>query len=293
MKKGEPGYTGITSPGNAPSAITVGAADTKNTVKRGDDAVAKFSSRGPSWFDAYAKPNVIAPGYRLVADATLNSYLYGLLPSGHVKAKNGGDLLSLSGTSMAAGVTSGVVALLVDAHNQAGYYRQTPLTPNLVKAMIEFSAIPVKDADYLTQGAGEINAAGAISLASAINTADPRNTYWVHTSIPGFSTIGRTTVAWGKTILWGGTAFTGDLLYVNSPVWTSNIVWDANIVWDTNLALVRASNIVWGDVAVWGDNIVWGDRVIGQMDGDNIVWGTAGDGDNIVWGTALVNAKAR
>jgi len=59
-----------------------------------------------------------------------------------------------------------------------------------VKAILEFSAIPVADADYLTQGAGEINAAGAIALASAINTADPLDSYWVHASIPGFSTIG-------------------------------------------------------------------------------------------------------
>src|SRR4030095_12493844 len=50
QKTGQPGYTGITSPGNAPSALTVGATDTKNTTTRADDAVAPYSSRGPSWF---------------------------------------------------------------------------------------------------------------------------------------------------------------------------------------------------------------------------------------------------
>jgi len=45
---GEVGYAGITSPGNAPSAITVDAVDTKNTVTRSDDEVAPFSSRGPT-----------------------------------------------------------------------------------------------------------------------------------------------------------------------------------------------------------------------------------------------------
>ena len=49
---GEPGYAGILSPGNAPSAITVGATTTADTAVRSDDRVAPFSSRGPSWYDA-------------------------------------------------------------------------------------------------------------------------------------------------------------------------------------------------------------------------------------------------
>jgi serine protease AprX len=53
---GQVGYAGITSPGNAPSAITVGAVDTRNTTTRLDDQVPSFSSRGPTWYDAYAKP---------------------------------------------------------------------------------------------------------------------------------------------------------------------------------------------------------------------------------------------
>src|SRR5262249_59079843 len=64
------GYTGITSPGNAPSAITVGAVMTQNTVTRADDVVAPYSSRGPTWFDAFAKPNVVAPGHGLFSDTT-------------------------------------------------------------------------------------------------------------------------------------------------------------------------------------------------------------------------------
>src|SRR5262249_26476205 len=145
-KNGDVGYTGITSPGNAPSAITVGAAATNNTVTRSDDTVATFSSRGPTWFDGYAKPNVVAPGVQLASDAVPASYLYKSLPSARVKSANGTQYLTLSGSSMATAVTSGVVALIVDAHNKAGFHRQTPLTANIVKAMLEYSAIPVKQA---------------------------------------------------------------------------------------------------------------------------------------------------
>ena len=62
---GTTGYAGITSPGNAPSAITVGAVKTEDTTTRLDDVVAEYSSRGPTWFNGFVKPDVVAPGHRL------------------------------------------------------------------------------------------------------------------------------------------------------------------------------------------------------------------------------------
>ena len=73
---GLPGYGGVSSPCNAPSAICVGAANTQNTVKRSDDVVAPYSGRGPSWYDGFAKPDVVAPGHKLASDASTSSYLY-------------------------------------------------------------------------------------------------------------------------------------------------------------------------------------------------------------------------
>ena len=47
QETGEIGYAGITSPGNAPSAITVGALDMHDTADRSDDTVAPYSSVAP------------------------------------------------------------------------------------------------------------------------------------------------------------------------------------------------------------------------------------------------------
>ena len=139
---GLPGYGGITSPGNARSAITVGAVDNNYTAPRADDFVQAYSSRGPTWFDAYAKPDVVAPGHRLVASASVNSTLYKdntslrVTAAGQTKAQ----YIRLSGTSMSAAVTTGILAAGLEAFWDKDDKRT--LTPTAAKAVLEFTAIP-------------------------------------------------------------------------------------------------------------------------------------------------------
>ena len=71
---GEVGYAGITSPGNAPAAITVGSLDLHYTATRFDDTVGPYSSRGPTWYDAFAKPDLVAPGHQLAAVAAARQH---------------------------------------------------------------------------------------------------------------------------------------------------------------------------------------------------------------------------
>ena len=64
---GNDGYGTITAPGNSPSAITVGAMNTMGTLSRLDDKMTSYSSKGPTAIDHYAKPDLVAPGNRILS----------------------------------------------------------------------------------------------------------------------------------------------------------------------------------------------------------------------------------
>ena len=88
---GKAGYAGVTSPGNAPSAITVGAVDVNYSLTRADDFVPAYSSRGPTSYDTYAKPDLVAPAHRLVAVAAQGGSLYRDYPELQVVWAQGDD----------------------------------------------------------------------------------------------------------------------------------------------------------------------------------------------------------
>ena len=280
---GLPGYGGITSPGNARSAITVGASQTMGTVGRADDVVGPFSSRGPTWNDRYAKPDVVAPGHKIVQTVGVASNLSVRNPTLRVGIGNTvSQPISLTGTSMSAAVTSGVVARMIDA---AGLKK---LKPNLVKAMLQYSATTLRDAqqvpyDRMTQGAGEINSNGAVTLVKATNVSASLNQYW-RTSLVVPSTIyGGLVVPWAQNVIWGDNIVWGDSLSYHLHAY-DNVVWGDNLVWGENL--VWGDNVVWGDNIVWGDNVVWGENIVWSVNivwGENLVWG-----ENIVWSVNIV-----
>ncbi len=275
---GETQYGAINAPGNAPWVITVGASSTNGNTQREDDTVTSFSSRGPSYLDWSAKPDLVAPGYGTISLADPLSAFYvskaPYLQDGTVSTAYK-PYLSLSGTSMAAPVVSGTIAQMLQANPS--------LTPNGVKAILQYTAQEYDGFNALTQGAGFVNTVGAVRLANFYAHAQ------VGQPVPVQS-------MWSKHIIWGNHLLKGGLIVPAANAFELGTNWGAatdgggdNIVWGT-LCGDGCDNIVWGtwsdDNIVWGtaaandDNIVWGTLV----DGDNIVWGTGGD-DNIVWGT--------
>jgi len=286
---GQEQFGGITAPANAPWVLTVGASSTNGTLTRADDTLGDYSSRGPTAIDFIAKPDLVAPGTGTISLAVPGSTFYTTKPqylvTGLLSTANK-PYLALTGTSMASPVVAGTVALML----QANPY----LTPNLIKAILQYTAQVYQGYKPLEQGAGFLNTYGAVKLAKFYAT------HRVGDRVP-------TQLTWSKHIVWGNHVLSGGYINPLGNAWRNTVVWGAartlddggdNIVWGTECAL-SCDNIVWGtaddngDNIVWGtvvktlaaldadDNIVWGTSFLG---GDNIVWGTA-DSDNIVWGT--------
>jgi hypothetical protein len=276
---------------------------TNNTVSRLDDAVSRFSSRGPTWFDGQVKPDVLAPGENLVAVVPLNSRLY----SRSQLRSDVPSYIRLTGTSMATAVTTGVVALVLEA-NKVDEGPGTPLTPNTVKAVLQHTAIHVPDQDpstpdVLEQGAGGVNAGGAVTLARAIDPLAPIGAFWLETSVVASSTFAGVVHPWAQHIVWGDSVVGADALLWHLPAWDGHIVWGDTIPWggavDWHIVwgdLFEGVNVVaqsfrsWSNHIVWGDNLVWGSDehiVWGDLFDWHIVWGDFFDDWHIVWGDDL------
>jgi serine protease AprX len=213
-------YGGIASPGNAPWVLTVGAAGDMGTVDRRDDVVAAFSSRGPTAIDESAKPDLVAPGVGIESTADPSSTLFAANPQsriwGTTRSTASEPYLSLSGTSMAAPVVTGAIALMLQANGA--------LTPNAVKAILEYTAETREGVDHLTQGAGFLNARGAVELARAFSGS-------------AWPTLSADPVRWNRHIIWGNARVGGAVLGAAANAWRPGVTWgdlqtrDGHAIW--------------------------------------------------------------
>jgi serine protease AprX len=282
---GLPENGGIGAPGNAPWVLTVGSSSHQGTSDRSDDVVAGFSSRGPSRFDYRAKPDIVAPGVGIESLADPNSTLFATKPAmriwGTVPTATE-PYLSLSGTSMSAPVVSATIALMLQANPS--------LTPNLVKAILQFTAEDRSGYDALTEGAGFLNARGAVELAQALASGG--------TLVA--STEGDPT-PWSAHLIWGNHRMGGGALRAGASAWHTDVMWGstetpqgANVSWG---ARCRADAAPGAAIAAGCDATDWsvtldtaGRAAWGQTwDSVNVVWGTecgGADCTNFVWGSS-------
>jgi serine protease AprX len=284
-------YGGITSPGNAHWVVTVGAASHQGTTRRSDDRVAGFSSRGPTWINFTAKPDLVAPGVGIESTIAANSTLARMLAEYLLDGTHDvgyQPYLSLSGTSMAAPMVTSTVALMLEAN--------PALTPSAVKAILQYTAQILDRESPLAQGAGLLNTAGAVRMArffAAPETGLSRTADVIEGEL----------VPWSRQIIWGNHRLTGGVPLPGANAWTPGVAWGARsvgkgapVVWgartadDTLDAAGGRHNIVWATGGrhniVWATggrhNIVWATTTA-----DNVVWGTdcaAGDCRNTLWG---------
>ena len=251
------GFATIGVPANDPAVITVGATMTELTPTRVDDQIASYSSKGPTVLDHIVKPDLVAPGNRLVSLRVAGSTLDATYPQYEVAPSSGTAMYyELSGTSMATPVVSGAVALML---------QQNPaLTPDQVKARLLKTAwkgvgrytsshdrwgnLYNNEYDLFTYGAGYLDIDAALA-----NTDLATGVALSPTAVPnanGSVTITNTaldSVFRGSSVVWGATS----VVWGNSVVWGGNAITSNSVVWG-------ATSVVWGATSVSGYSVVWG-----------------------------------
>jgi serine protease AprX len=265
---GTDGFATIGSPGNDPAVITVGATRTMGTPTRNDDAIASYSSKGPTLLDHIVKPDIVAPGNRIGSLIVKNSTLdvefpaLELAPTGACATTTcPTKYFRLSGTSMATPVVSGAVALML---------QQNPaLTPDTVKARIMktgwkgfgvycrsfdvFNNEYDNQYDLFTYGAGYLDINAALGDTDVVTGMALSPTASYNAANNTVTIVNTSSVTWGTSVVWG-----------------SSIVWGTSVVWGNSV--LNANSIVWGSSVVWGNTVDTGFSVVW---GNSIVWGSS------------------
>jgi serine protease AprX len=278
---GAPVLGGISSPGNSPYAITVGAIDTKATTDRSDDEVAAYSSKGPTRYDFAVKPDVVAPGSRIVSLEAANSYLATRYPQWHVAGNGKNAYFRLSGTSMASPVVAGGVALLLNA--------EPDLTPSQVKVALQMGARWMPRAGLVAAGAGSVDFPESLKLAQTGLVASLLNTLEGLLGLSGGATFRDTGTLIDR--IYGGTGIRLLGLLDASLFWQQSESAEYGVLnllgLGNPIAQTPANHVVWGDVASWTTtyHVVWGDS-IESPSGQHVVWGDSEhtDSTHVVWG---------
>ncbi|MGC2742844.1 MAG: S8 family peptidase [Candidatus Angelobacter sp.] len=277
---GTQGYATIQAPANDPNVITVGATKTNGTPSRLDDTVASYSSKGPTLIDHVVKPDLVAPGNRVVSLASPGSTLVTSLLSLNIQPITtcllgllgnncstglSGKYTRLSGTSMATPIVAGAAALM--------FQKDPTLTPDTIKARMMKTAWKgypgnswasdswgksyFSQYDVFTIGAGYLDIYSSLKSTDVVNGGAPSPVAYRDTATGKYGLMNSQSITWGNSITWG-----------------SSIIWGNSIVWGGNAVLC--------DSIIWGDSIVWGDT---SLSANSIIWS-----NSIVWSADTINA---
>jgi len=211
---GNNGTATLYPPANDPFVITVGATDDKGTAVRTDDTITAFSAFGTN-SEGFAKPDLVAPGKNIVAfKGNAANKLAVTYPGNIINTY----YFRMSGTSMAAPMVSGAVALLLQDE------------PNLNPDQVKYRLMATANKNwpgYTAAAAG----AGYLDLYAAIN-----NTTTTSANV-GVS---------ASQLLWTGP----------EPIQWSSVQW-GSVQWGSvQWGSVQWGSVQWGSVQ-WGSDY-WG-----------------------------------
>jgi serine protease AprX len=284
---------GISSPGNSPYAITVGAINTGGTASRSDDTIADYSSRGPTKFDFAIKPDLAAPGTRIISSEAPGALLPSKYPYLHRAGVGSNAYMQLSGTSMATPIVSGAVALLLQG--------APGLTASQIKLALQAGATFMPDDGLTGGGAGSINIWASRKITT--NGLSALGILPLRTVVGGSGTVASGLSFWDINSLASNLYHHSGIRLLDSGVLSQ--VWNnpalltigkLNIAGLLNPIQVLAPNpmLYGGSVRAMGDDgdeITWGSS-LKDSEGNDVVWGTSDDGDEITWGSTNVETAA-
>ncbi len=220
------GYsTAKAAPANDPFIITVGASDERGSPGPSDDTISSFSAHSTT-ADGYGKPEIIAPGTDIISILGPGDWI----PDYPDRVVLNGEYFRLSGTSMAAPMVTGAVALLLQD--------EPYLTPDQVKYRLINSAGVIGGRyaylDIYAATTGTSNAsANTGRLASQL--------LWTGDDPVAWESVAWNSVAW-NSVAWNSVAW-------NSVAWNS-VAWNSvswsSVAW--NGALKRS--VAWNDLAM-------------------------------------------
>jgi serine protease AprX len=258
----------VNVPGNVPYVITVGALTDNYTPYDGsDDRLASFSGSGPT-YEGFVKPEVVAPGGHIAASMSSSSYLANIDPD---SMQLGQQMFTMSGTSQAAAVTSGVVALMLQ--------KNPALTPDEVKCRLIATARPAIKSDntlaysVFQQGAGLINAydatrsttrgcantgldldadiAGTTHFGGPANQDESGNYYVMDMGGSTWSNpLDADGYAWSRGYPWGeGYSWSAGYAWSKGYAWSRGYAWSKGYAWSRGYA--------WSKGYAWSRNQDW------------------------------------
>jgi serine protease AprX len=175
------------APANDPFIITVGASDEKGTAVTRDDVIASYSAFDETQ-EFILKPEIIAPGTNIVSALAKQSDWELNHPD---RVLLDGEYFRLSGTSMAAPMVSGAVALLLED--------EPDLTPDQVKYRLMATSGKIgKSPNYL-----DVYAAVTGTTTESANTGyEVSQLLWTGEDPVNWGSVNWGSVNWGS-VNWG------------------------------------------------------------------------------------------
>ena len=263
-----PGPMTVGVPGNVPYVITVGAmTDSYTPYDTSDDRLASFSAAGPT-FEGVVKPDLVAPGGHMLGVMPSYAWLPLEYPDYVLQFDH---YFTMSGTSQATAVVSGVLALMLQAEPKL------KADDAKCRLIISARAAVLDDGTHaytvFQQGAGRIDAVAAVNESASgcanrgMDIKDDINGEKHYAGLAGVDESGTYYLVNedGQRISGSRYKWTQGSLWPGSALWPEGSIWPEGALTSTTVLFEDASSLnsdsllsqgeLWPEGALWTEGL--------------------------------------